>query len=584
MNKIKFLFIALLSVLLSAGCGNEATPDLPPEEEEKPIEYPIPTDPEVASTMGFFMDGWKAKSFIIPSFTEISKPATSPSVTIDVDASKIITKIPQTMFGQNSVSYVQNLSTEEPLMTYLKDLNVGLIRFPGGSISDTYFWNGTFNNKPDDAPEYLYDGDKEELWRWNYWYGKNNPTNQRANLDDYYALLQKTGSEGVITVNYGYARYGLSEDPVAKAAHLAAEWVRYDNGRTKYWEIGNENHGSWEKGYRINTANNKDGQPEYLTGQLYAKHAKVFMDSMRNAAKEIGKEIKIGVGVVEEYNSWLWESSKAVPQWNSSIMTEMKSNGADFYIIHSYYINNSDNTFEKIIASAEKKTGEMIKYVTNDMTKNGLSTHPIALTEYNIFAVGPAGSMQQVSYVNGMHTTIVLCESIKNNMGATARWDIANGWDNGADHGMFNLGDEPNAEKWNPRPVFYYMYYLQKMMGDRMIASTSSNGNILSYASSFTSGEKGVVLINKSNKQEIVKINIKNANVGKRAYWYTLTGGSDNGDFSRKVLVNSIGPEGQAMGGPARNYKTLKANSLSTDNGIIITLPPRAVTFLAVDK
>jgi hypothetical protein len=53
-------------------------------------------------------------------------------------------------------------------------------------------------------------------------------------------MLQQTNNKGMITVNYGYARYGTGTNPAAKAAHLAADWVRYDNGRTKYWEIGNE--------------------------------------------------------------------------------------------------------------------------------------------------------------------------------------------------------------------------------------------------------------------------------------------------------------------------------------------------------
>ncbi|MDV3197476.1 MAG: hypothetical protein Q8884_02725 [Sweet potato little leaf phytoplasma] len=35
-------------------------------------------------------------------------------------------------------------------------------------------------------------------------------------------------------MNYAYARYSTAADPVAAAAHLAAEWVRHDNGRTKY--------------------------------------------------------------------------------------------------------------------------------------------------------------------------------------------------------------------------------------------------------------------------------------------------------------------------------------------------------------
>ncbi len=42
-----------------------------------------------------------------------------------------------------------------------------------------------------------------------------------------------------------------SANPVAAAAHLAADWVRHDHGRTKFWEIGNENFGNWEAGYNI---------------------------------------------------------------------------------------------------------------------------------------------------------------------------------------------------------------------------------------------------------------------------------------------------------------------------------------------
>ncbi len=44
--------------------------------------------------------------------------------------------------------------------------------------------------------------------------------------------------------------------------------------------------GKWD--FRIDTTQNKDGQPEFLTGELYAKHFKVFADSMRQAAAELG--------------------------------------------------------------------------------------------------------------------------------------------------------------------------------------------------------------------------------------------------------------------------------------------------------
>jgi hypothetical protein len=122
-----------------------------------------------------------------------------------------------------------------------------------------------------------------------------NTTNWARTTDNYYDLLLKTKSTGCIFVNYSYARYGTGPDPASTAAHYAANWVRYDKGRTKLWEIGNENMGNWEAGYEIDTSLNHDGQPKIITGELYGKHCRVFIDSMKSAAAEIGSEIKIGV-------------------------------------------------------------------------------------------------------------------------------------------------------------------------------------------------------------------------------------------------------------------------------------------------
>src|SRR5450756_1777570 len=112
-----------------------------------------------------------------------------------------------------------------------------------------------------------------------------------------------------------------------------ADWVRYDKGRTKYWEIGNENYGDWEWGYRIDVDANKDSQPEYLTGALYAKHFKVFADSMRKAAVQTGKTIYIGA-VMQESSTQSWQTT-TTQTWNPTMIPEV-NNVPDFYIGHNY--------------------------------------------------------------------------------------------------------------------------------------------------------------------------------------------------------------------------------------------------------
>ena len=178
---------------------------------------------------------------------------------------------------------------------------------------------------------------------------------------------------------------------------------------------------------------------------------------------------------------------------------------------------------------------------------------------------------------------MVLGEALKNKFGMTARWDLANGWANGDDHGLFNIGNEPDGVPlWNPRPAYYHMYFFQKFLGDRLISSVSTSPDVISYASSFTSGETAVALINKSADSKSVEIVFKNFRKGNNFYWYVLTGGGDNGEFSRKTLVNGTGPT-IVSGGPP-DYKTINTDAGTAGGGVRVTVTGRAAVFLVVEK
>ncbi|HXS57394.1 MAG TPA: hypothetical protein VN726_14785 [Hanamia sp.] len=573
--KTKYFLALLILVVLSC----KKTPVKPiPEPPVTPPDTthvdPTPTDPATANTIGFFLDDWAPKTFTVPAFTDTTLPS-STSVTVNIDAGTIITKVPNSIFGNNANLWMTQIVTEPLLMSYLKNLHPRVIRFPGGSISDVFFWNSPKGVPPSDAPDTLLDANGKGTAS-GYWYGKNEES-WTFSVDNYYNLRQQTGSQGMITINYAYARYGTSANPVATAAHLAADWVRYDNGRTKYWEIGNEDNGTWEASYRIDVSKNKDGQPEIITGDLYGRHFNVFADSMRAAAKEVGATIFIGAQLLEKQpESWQTATDKS---WNTGVLVQVKSS-ADFYIIHSYFTPYQTNaTADVILNSAVDNTNAMMTYLNTNLSNAGAPMKPIALTEWNITS---QGSMQQVSFINGIHAAILLGQALQNKYGETSRWDLANGWDGGNDMGLFNQGDEPGAVKWNARPAYYYMYYFQRMLGDRMLKSTvSGSADVLSYGSSFSSGEKGVILVNKGTTAQNVNIT-SNATFGNRFYFYRLTGGTDNGDFSRKVFVNGKGPDG-ISGGPS-SYATLNAYSAEAINGVKVALPARSVVYLVIDK
>ena len=548
------------------------------DESKKPEESEIkpPTEVEIAASAGFFMDDWLPKKFTAPAYELVTEPVASGNVKITADYSETIAKVSKYVFGTNANTYIGQLN-EPAIVNHLKALSPNIIRFPGGNLSSVYFWNRSYGNQPEDVPDTILYGDGRKAEKEFFWYGQDTP-DWSMSLSSFYNLLQQTNSAGMITVNYGYARYGLSAHPDQAAAHLAAEWVRADKGRTKYWEIGNESSGPWQAGFKIDKSKNKDGQPEIINGTIYGRHFKVFADSMRKAAAEVGAAIRIGAQLIQQNAATSWNPPDRT--WNKEYFAAA-GNYADFYIIHDYYTPMGANTGAvEILNSGTVVTKSMMDWMHTTTTAGGVPLKPIALTEWNI---GAEGAKQMVSQTAGMHAAIVLGELIKNQYGMASRWDIANGYANGNDHGMFSMGDEGDGTaKWTPRPAFYYMYYFQKYFGDRMVkSSVEGNANILSYASGFSDGGAlGMVLVNKGTASERALIDIKNFKAGSRYYYYVLTGGGD-GDFSRKVYVNNSGPSG-VSGGPA-DYKSVKARSAKYNGGIKIEIPARSVICLMVD-
>ena len=523
----------------------------------------------------FFPEDIRSRNAIIPtSFTVTDKPAQAPTVRVEVDASDIRSAISDHLFGNNANVYMTQMVDQPVLLEHIRKLAPGLIRFPGGNLSSVFFWDAEPGNPPADAPLKLVDANGQEVDP-NYWYGKNSES-WTLSLDNFYAMLESTNSTAILTVNYGYARYSTAADPVAAAAHLAAEWVRYDDGRTKFWEIGNESNGTWQAGYRIDVSDNNDGQPELVTGALYGKHFKVFADSMRHAAAEKGHEIFIGAQLLAEPPaSW---STAADKSWNEGVLGEAGSD-PDFYVIHSYYTPYQTNSSAlDILNSAASVTEDMKEYVTSAVSSAGLPAKPLAMTEWNIFA---EGSKQQVSFISGMHAAIVIGELMRNQYAIACRWDLANGWNNGNDHGLFSQGDQPGVAKWHPRPAYYYLLFSQKYMGDQVLHSSSDHGDVLAYASKYSSGEVGLTIVNKSKADHIVGINLDNFGFGERFYFHSLTGGSDNGEFSLKVFVNGSGPTADSGGPPAPEAVKPRASSIS--GGVKVHSPGRSVQFLLIE-
>ncbi len=333
--------------------------------------------------------------------------------------------------------------------------------------------------------------------------------------------------------------------------------------------------GSWELGYEIDTNFNLDGQPKIISGDLYGRHCRIFIEEMRKAAKEIGSDIKIGVVTMDSHVTY----NTVMMNWNKGMMPHI-ADVADFLVVHSYFTPYDQNSDVATILNSPSITNTIKQYVNNGMKTHANSEPlPLALTEWNIFATG---SSQAVSFVNGMHSTLVLGELIKNQYGQANRWDFVNGWDNGNNHGLLADG-EPGITRYTPRAPYFYMYYFQKFFGDRMVQSTvTGNSNVVSYASRFYSGEAGIVLVNKSASEQVASVRLEQFKKGARYYYYVLTGGTDNGNFSRKVFVN--GKTTTLAGGGPSDYDTIKPFGDTIGEEIKVKLPGLSVVYLLVES
>ena len=124
--------------------------------------------------------------------------------------------------------------------------------------------------------------------------------------------------------------------------------------------------------------------------------------------------------------------------WNNGVFTAA-GDMPDYYITHDYFTAYQTNAGpSEVLSSATSVPSVVYNYLTNSVQNAGVPSKPFALTEWNIFS---QGSQQMVSYVAGMHAVLTMNELMKNKFGIASRWDLANGWDNGNDHGMFSQGE-----------------------------------------------------------------------------------------------------------------------------------------------
>ena len=412
------------------------------------------------------------------------------SAQVAIDANQVVRRVDERVFGVNTAIWDSSFGDPQTL-SLLQAADVRTLRFPGGSLSDTYDWK---SNKSYDATTGVLNS-----WSW------------ATSFDAFAAVAKPLQAQVFITVNYGS---GSAQD--------AADWVTYSNVTKNYgfnyWEVGNENYGSWEY----------DTHAIKWDPVTYATEAKNYIAAMKAA----DPTIKVGV-VVQTGEDDLDAKSPVHPVvnprtgathhgWTAVMLSTLKSLGVtpDFVIYHRYpqapFAESdagllagrslSGTTWADDAANLRQMVDDYLGAVEGAKVE-------LVVTENNSVYSDPG--KQSTSLVNGLFMADSLGQVLQTEFNALVWWALRNGppldgagnptgnfsaslygWRNYGDYGMLS----PAGSADPPTPNYYVMKLLSHFAraGDQVVKATSDNPLLATYAVKRANGTLSLLVINKS--------------------------------------------------------------------------------------
>jgi hypothetical protein len=488
----------------------------------------------------YFLESWVPKTFEKPDKSILIKNQEGDAdVKIQLFPEDTIAPFLPVQLGLNATVRSGSDMVKKRLDLYRKS-NMGAYRFPLGSGSNLYFWDGKIPEK------FLID---------------INPINAKSpgfmQPEEFVVFIDSLDAQATVVVNYFYARYGLTpsgtrESKVEQAAEYAAGFVDYMNhtlrAGIKNWEIGNECYGSWEAGYDLNG--------KIITGKEYGEDFCVFAEKM----KAVDPTIKVGAVMYPKSD-----------EWNNQVMQEVK-NHADFLVVHNYFTSEAEATMENILAGTPqvdeiKKQMEMC-IVRN--TGHSPDYYPVCMTEYN--CRGP----HTTTFINACFTADVIGRLVKNQYGLSTRWVGEWKWRQGT-HGLFAV-DDPDQKDYSVRQPYMIYHYFGKCFGDYMVNSACSDQRLTVYSSVFSDHKKSLVVINPTG--EDIRFNISTDSKGT-AFTYEVYAQSIS-ETDKKFYVNDLTSE--TPGGGPDDPGEIPAYRIRYNGNTIFESKKYSVSFIVLDE
>jgi hypothetical protein len=379
-------------------------------------------------------------------------------VQVTVDGKRALRTVDPRLFGLNADIWDGSFNTSTTADLLLEASNKAL-RFGGGSLSDAYHWQTNTT--------------EGQTFAW------------ATNLDAFANVALATEATVFITANYG-----------SGSPQEAADEVRYAN-RTKqfgfqYWEIGNENYGSWE-------LDNNTRPHDPVT---YATRFKDYVQQM----KAVDRSVKIGAVVVADEDSFAnyADESAVNPRtgathqgWNAVMLATLKQLGVtpDFVIFHRYEQGPGGESDAFLLTAARTwaRDAAAIRQSLDDYLGSAARRVEIICTENNSVFSRPG--KQTTSLVNGLFLADSLANIMKTEFNGFFWWNLRNGqeaannidpllygWRPYGDYGIVTAATPAGpADRY---PTFYVYKLLQHFArgGERVVTAVSDYSGLAIYA------------------------------------------------------------------------------------------------------
>ncbi len=450
--------------------------------------------------------------------------AFSANVNITINTAAEITTLPQTSFGVNTAAWDWHL-LDPVIPGMLKNLNVKVLRFPGGSFSDMYDWETNSTVPGQDFP-YV------------------DPEN---NFDNFMKLVNEIGAQALITVNYGTNFAGTAGGSPTEAA----AWVKYanidHNYNVKYWEIGNEIYGNGSYGANWETDLHSQKGP-----QAYAENFIAFAKAM----KAVDPNIEIGAVLTCPYN-WPWGQS---PDWNK-IVLQTAGPYINFVVVHWYAQNPGNESDAGLLASTNQIPDMLarLKQEIRDYAGTNANNIQIFVTETNSVSYNPG--KQTTSLVNALFLVNDYMNWLTGGVENVDWWTLHNNAltnNNNSDklYGNTNYGDygllsndsnfgTSTVEPPNNTPFpDYFGYEMLKYLAkpnDTIVGSLSDQKLVDVYAVKHTNGDLAIMVVNTDPSTSYdVNLNIMGFKPEDEASEYIYGMGNGVGGAMESILSKTI--------------------------------------------